>query len=70
MTTRRRGSEARAAYELVLLAADRARVDVEASHNGWAVRPRVKGAVGDTVNSVIAYATFDRFGPGTKRSLD
>ena len=61
---------ARAGYELVLLAADRARVDVEASHNGWAVQPRVKGAVGDSVNSVIAYATFDRFGPGTKRSLD
>ncbi|MGH3039257.1 MAG: hypothetical protein ACRDLZ_07620 [Gaiellaceae bacterium] len=62
-------SDARAAYELALLGADRAGVDVEASHDGWAVLPRVKpGASG--ANAVVGYAAFDRIGPGTKRSLD
>jgi hypothetical protein len=62
--------EARAAYELVLQGAERAGVDVEASHNGWSVLPRVKAPKGDGVNAIVAYAAFDRIGPGTKRWQD
>ena len=59
---------ARAAYELVLQGADRAGVDVKASHNGWAVLPRVTSPEG--ANAVVGYAAFDRIGPGTKRWQD
>jgi hypothetical protein len=59
--------EARVAYELVLRGADRAGVDVEASHNGWAVLPPVAEMTG--VNTVVDYAAIDRFS-GTKRALD
>jgi hypothetical protein len=60
---------ARAAYELVLEGADRADVKVEASHNGWAVLPKVNKKDDESTNSVIAYGAFDRIGPGTRRSL-
>ena len=61
---------ARTAYELVLLGADKANVDVEASYGGWAVQPKVKSKNAGSRNAVVGYAGFDRIGPGTKRGLD
>jgi hypothetical protein len=61
---------ARTAYELVLLAADKADVDVEASYGGWAVQPKVKSKNAGSRNALVGYAAFDRIGPGTKRGLD
>ena len=58
---------ARAAYESVLRAADRADVKVTASHNGWAVLPKVKTHGRSTRNSVVVYGGFDKIGPGSKR---
>ena len=52
----------------MLRAADRANVKVEASHNGWAVLPRVKNKGREGRNSVVTYHGFDKIGPGTKRS--
>jgi hypothetical protein len=60
---------ARSAYELVLRGAVRADVKVAASHNGWAVLPKVKHKDRQSRNSVVIYGGFDRFGPGTKRGL-
>ncbi len=57
---------ARAAYESVLRAADRADVKVKASHNGWAVQPKVKNKARHGAGT---YGSFDRIGPGTKRSM-
>ena len=54
---------ARDAYELVLRAADRADVDVEASYAGWEVQEPEGG------HAHIVATTFDKIGPGTKRSL-
>ena len=59
---------ARSAYESVLRGADRADVRVTASHNGWAVLPRVKHKDRRSKNSVVIYGGFDKIGPGTKRS--
>ena len=58
---------ARAAYESVLKAADRADVKVRASHNGWAVEPKVKNP-GQRTPGALTYGGFDKIGPGTKRS--
>ena len=60
---------ARLAYESVLRGADRANVKVEASHNGWAVQPKVKHKGREGRSGVLTYGVFDRIGPGTKRSL-
>ncbi len=60
---------ARAAYEAVLHGADRADVKVKASHNGWAVQPKVKHKSRDTRSAVVTYGGFDRIGPGSKRGL-
>ena len=60
---------ARRAYESVLRAADRADVEVEASHNGWAVQPKVKHQ-GHRTGGVVTYGGFDKIGAGTKRSMD
>jgi hypothetical protein len=54
---------ARDAYDLVLAGADRADVRVQASHDGWAVLPKVKSKPG------LRYAAYDRIGAGTHRSL-
>jgi hypothetical protein len=58
---------ARSAYEFVLRGADRADIRVTASHNGWAVLPRVKHKDRHSRNSVVIYGGFDRIGPGSKR---
>ena len=60
---------ARLAYESVLRGADRANVTVEASHNGWAVEPKVKHKGRRAGSGVLTYGVFDRIGPGSKRSL-
>ena len=60
---------ARSAYESVLRGADRADVKVTASHNGWAVLPKVKHKDRHSRNSVVIYGGFDKIGPGSKRSL-
>ena len=59
---------ARSAYEFVLRGADRADVKVKASHNGWAVLPKVKHKSRHSRNSVVIYGGFDRIGPGSKRA--
>jgi hypothetical protein len=59
---------ARSGYESVLDAADRADVEVEASHNGWAVEPNVAHA-GHRAGGIVTYGGFDKIGPGTKRSM-
>jgi len=55
---------ARDAYELVLEGADRADVRVKASHDGWAVLPKVKSN-----SAILSYAATDRIGKGTHRSM-
>jgi hypothetical protein len=60
--------EARAAYELVLRAAAKARVAVKPSHNGWAVLPKVEAPERTSTNTVLSYGATDRIGHGTKRS--
>jgi hypothetical protein len=60
---------ARSAYESVLRGADRAGVEVTASHNGWAVLPKVKSHGRNSRNSVVVYGGFDKIGPGSKRGL-
>jgi hypothetical protein len=52
----------------VLRAADRAHVEVEASHNSWAVEPKVKHKGRAAGSGVLTYGGFDRIGPGSKRS--
>jgi hypothetical protein len=59
---------ARSAYESGLRGADRADVDVNASHIGWAVQPKVKHP-GKGQRGLVAYGAFDKIGPGAKRNL-
>jgi hypothetical protein len=58
---------ARSAYESVLKAADKADVKVRASHNGWAVEPKVK-TPGHRAPGALRYGGFDKIGAGSKRS--
>ena len=53
----------------MLRAADRAHVEVEASHNARAVEPKVKHKGRGAGSVVVTYGGFDRIGPGSKRSL-
>jgi len=59
---------ARSAYDSVLKAADKADVKVKASHNGWAVQPKVKNP-GHRAGGLVTHAAFDKIGPGSRRSL-
>jgi hypothetical protein len=51
----------------VLKAADKADVKVRASHNGWAVEPKVK-TPGQRAPGALRYGGFDKIGAGSKRS--
>jgi hypothetical protein len=52
----------------VLRGADRADVEVNASHIGWAVQPKVKHP-GKGQRGLVAYRAFDKIGSGAKRNL-